>query len=49
MIDTIVVCSGGFDPIHSGHLAIINEAYKFNMENILVKTTLSDLNITANK
>ena len=30
-MESIVVCSGGFDPIHSGHLAIINEAYtKYN-------------------
>lgn len=28
MIDNIVIVTGGFDPIHSGHIAYINEAAK---------------------
>ena len=28
MNDNIVVFTGGFDPIHSGHIDLINEAVK---------------------
>lgn len=36
MMDSIVVCSGGFDPIHSGHLAIINEAYRTHGKKVTI-------------
>ena len=28
MLETIVIVTGGFDPIHSGHIAYFNEAKK---------------------
>ena len=36
-MNDIVLISGGFDPIHSGHIALIQEAAKFGDSHCLTK------------
>ena len=37
-MDNIVLVSGGFDPIHSGHIALIQEAAKFGSVVVLLNS-----------
>ena len=37
-MDNIVIVSGGFDPVHSGHIALIEEASKFGKVVVLLNS-----------
>ena len=37
-MDNIVIVSGGFDPVHSGHIALIQEASKFGKVVVLLNS-----------
>ena len=38
MSQNIVVVSGGFDPVHSGHIAMINDAARFGHVVVLLNS-----------
>ena len=37
-MDNLVLISGGFDPVHSGHIYLINEASKYGKIVVLLNS-----------
>ena len=38
LLDPIVIVSGGFDPIHKGHMALLNAAARYGKVHVLLNS-----------